>query len=187
MVREHVIDLFINSCFNIWTIAIWTLAYFLFGSCLGWTADRVLKEVASNKPRALLSVPLKDRLCSLIVIVFSLIGLRLGLDKCDVDVRVFLYGGGSLPFLLLSWALQHPLANYFASWTNSFLLPGDVVSVGGTTGVVEYVGLLHVHLRPSTAGKEAGTIVRIPQSQFQQIQVRFVHTGGHDHRADDDE
>ena len=176
VLREHVIDLFLNSCWNIYTIGIWTLIYFIFGSVLGWVADRVLRELSSNRPRALLTIPLKDRLCNLIVIVFTLIGLKLGLDKCDIDVRLFLYGGGSLPFLLLSWALQAPLANYFASWTNQFLLGGDVIQIGSVSGTVEFVGMLHVHLRTKT-----NQIVRVPQAQFQNISVTFTHSSEHSH------
>lgn len=176
VLREHVVDLFVHSIKNIWILSAWTLLYFVFGSVLGWVANRLLSEVASNSRGSILSIPLKDRLCTLIVVVFSLIGLKLALDKCEIDVTLFLYGGGSLPFLLLSWAIRDPLSNYFAAWTNGFLLGGDRVQVGSASGIVEFVGALHVHLKTPS-----GSIIRVPHSQFQQIPVVFQHSAEHAH------
>ena len=176
VLREHVLDLFIHSIRNIYTLVAWTLLYFVVGYVLGWVANRLLSEIASNSRGSLLTIPLKDRLCNLIVIVFSLIGLKLALDKCEIDITLFLYGGGSLPFLLLSWAIRDPLSNYFAAWTNSFLLGGDRVQVGSAAGTVEFVGALHVHLKTPS-----GSIIRVPHSQFQQIPVVFQHSAEHAH------
>ena len=137
----------------------------------------MLRELASNRDHAsLLSIPMKTRVCNLIELVYTVLGIYKGLNSIEsINVDILLFGSGTLPFLLLTWSLRDSFANYTSAWANHSLREGQVIEIMNVKGEIERVGMLQVSVRTAQ-----GVVCNVPQNLFQRGIVCYHQIEGTD-------